>query len=202
LPWWLWLWPFSSGSSSSSFISQRPVSQQEEDRRVNTWQIELAAAAAAGRARQNDDSVAYPAYLKVTKDCYTLDPSPSFSGQRIIRHRDYQLYDSTNQKMTGSYALINEHLFALDTRNGRLPNSDTPGRNGVFQDRLGVANTGPFQALQTFTASVGGSAYGVPGFPDVPVFVVELNGAAYGTLNLMVTADRVAINGLEASPCR
>ena len=177
------------------------MSPETEERIWKAWNLTIAAAEAAGRGRQEEDSVAFPEYLLVTSDCYRTDPSPSSDGPRIIRYRDYQLYDSKNSPMTGSFAVVSEYLIALDTRYGKLPDDRQSGRNGAFHDTLGVRNTGPFQALQIFTASVGQSPYAVPGFPNVPVYVKEMKGRDYGTLNLTVTAGYVDINGDRGQPC-
>jgi RHS repeat-associated protein len=188
------------GSGGGTGFLSRPVSIEEEKRRVSDWDLAIAAAAAAGRARQETNSVPYPAYLVLDTDCYSISGNPSFSGYKVERKRTYLLYDSTNQRMSGSFVLINEHLFALS---GTAPNDKTPGTNGEFDDRLGIENRDPFQVLQTFTASVTNGSYDIPGFSgSIPLYVKYPNGSTYGTLNITATASYIDINGDRGTPCK
>ncbi len=168
-------------------ITSTSLSPQEQKRKVLDWSQVIVAAQTAGLARVSDTGAPYPKYLRTVRDCYT--PS-TFTTGVLVRHIDYQLVGSNLADMRDIQAVVSEHLFSI---NGTLPEPSVGPGGGGFDDRISIEGTGTFRLIQQFTAAVR-DVFGIPGFTNIPIYVVNRLGVSFGSNVITATGTSIDVN--------
>ncbi|HUS08289.1 MAG TPA: RHS repeat-associated core domain-containing protein [Bryobacteraceae bacterium] len=177
---------FGGGVSPDYFValSEREIWRRNPEKKVQEWDIRIAAAAADAARQQDDDGSAlrYVDHLQVVNDCYTF-----YIGS-IKRVRSYEVQDQMGKAWAGSVVVQEYNHIAYGNLDPEASNRSW--KSVKFEDLLARGYGEDILQYQQFTVTY--TLGGVPTVAAVPVR--ERNGQLYGTQGIKMMQDKVMIN--------